>query len=38
MDENNREVHSEKVVEIVILEDGTIICGDQFGVGRKRRP
>jgi DNA-binding beta-propeller fold protein YncE len=36
MDEQNREVHSEKVVEVIILEDGMIIAGDQFGVGRKR--
>ena len=35
-DEDGKEVHSEKVVEIIILADGTIITGDQFGVGRKR--
>jgi DNA-binding beta-propeller fold protein YncE len=35
-DEEGREVHSEKIVEI-ILEDGQIVAvGDQFGVGRKR--
>lgn len=35
-DEQGREVHSEKIVEIFFLEDGTLITGDQFGVGRKR--
>ncbi len=36
MDEEGREVHSEKVIEIV-FEDGTPIAnGDQFGMGRKR--
>jgi len=35
MDEKGREVHSEKVIEVIIMEDGTIIVGDQFGVGRK---
>jgi DNA-binding beta-propeller fold protein YncE len=35
-DEEGREVHSEKVVEIV-MEDGTVVLvGDQFGLGRKR--
>jgi DNA-binding beta-propeller fold protein YncE len=35
-DEEGREAHSEKIVEI-ILEDGQIVAvGDQFGVGRKR--
>jgi hypothetical protein len=34
-DEEGREVHSEKVVEIV-MEDGTVVrCGDQFGLGRE---
>ncbi len=34
-DEEGREVHSEKIVEIH-FEDGTVIfCGDQFGLGRK---
>jgi DNA-binding beta-propeller fold protein YncE len=34
-DEDGCEVHSEKVVEIV-LEDGTVVLvGDQFGLGRK---
>jgi hypothetical protein len=34
-DEEGREVHSEKVVEIV-LADGTVVrCGDQFGLGRE---
>lgn len=37
MDEKDREVHSEKVVEVIILSDGTIIVGDQFGVGRRKR-
>ena len=36
-DEEGREVHSEKIVE-VILEDGRIVAvGDQFGVGRRGR-
>lgn len=34
-DEKGREVHSEKVIEILVLEDGSLIVGDQFGVGRK---
>jgi DNA-binding beta-propeller fold protein YncE len=35
-DEEGREVHSEKVVEI-IMEDGIpVIVGDQFGLGRKK--
>jgi DNA-binding beta-propeller fold protein YncE len=35
MDEEGREVHSEKVVEL-IFEDGELVAvGDQFGVGRK---
>jgi hypothetical protein len=34
-DEEGREVHSEKVVEIVFA-DGTVVrCGDQFGLGRE---
>jgi DNA-binding beta-propeller fold protein YncE len=37
MDEKGREAHSEKIVEILFLEDGTILTGDQFGVGRKKR-
>jgi sugar lactone lactonase YvrE len=36
-DEEGREVHSEKIVEL-IFEDGQLVAvGDQFGVGRKRR-
>jgi DNA-binding beta-propeller fold protein YncE len=36
-DEEGREVHSEKVVEI-ILEDGVpVLVGDQFGLGRKKK-
>ena len=35
-DEEGREVHSEKVEEIV-WEDGTVVLvGDQFGLGRKK--
>src|SRR5204863_8741871 len=35
MDDEGREVHSEKVIEIV-LSDGSIIrVGDQFGLGRE---
>ena len=34
-DEEGREVHSEKVMEVV-FEDGELVwIGDQFGVGRK---
>ena len=37
-DEKGREVHSEKVVEIV-FEDGTpVLNGDQYGLGRKGQP
>jgi hypothetical protein len=35
-DEKGREVHSEKMVEIVIGE-GPVRVGDQFGIGRKGR-
>jgi DNA-binding beta-propeller fold protein YncE len=36
MDEDGREVHSEKVMEIVFA-DGTVIrVGDQFGLGRRK--
>jgi hypothetical protein len=35
-DEKGREVHSEKMVEIV-LGEGVVRTGDQFGVGRKRK-
>lgn len=35
-DEEGREAHSEKVIEIILDADGNIIAvGDQFGVGRK---
>jgi urease beta subunit len=33
-DEQGREVHSEKMVEIVFAGDRPIQTGDQFGVGR----
>jgi len=36
-DEEGREAHSEKVVEIILDADGNVVAvGDQFGVGRKR--
>ena len=35
MDEEGREVHSEKVVEIIWVNGVPIFVGDQFGVGRK---
>jgi hypothetical protein len=36
MDEEGREVHSEKVMEI-IFADGTVLrVGDQFGLGRRK--
>lgn len=35
MDEENREVHSEKVVELIFEGDELVAVGDQFGVGRK---
>jgi DNA-binding beta-propeller fold protein YncE len=34
-DEEGREVHSEKVVEIVMVDGVPVIVGDQFGLGRK---
>jgi hypothetical protein len=34
MDEKNREVHSEKMVEIHFQDGMPIRTGDQFGVGR----
>jgi hypothetical protein len=34
-DEEGREVHSEKVVEIVFVDGVPVLNGDQFGVGRK---
>jgi DNA-binding beta-propeller fold protein YncE len=36
-DEKGRPVHSEKVVEIILFDDGSMMVGDQFGVGRKGR-
>jgi DNA-binding beta-propeller fold protein YncE len=35
-DENGREVHSEKVVEVIWKNGKPVRNGDQFGVGRKR--
>ena len=35
MDEEDREVHSEKVVELTFEGDTLVAVGDQFGVGRK---
>jgi len=35
-DEKGREVHSEKMVEIVFRDGAPALNGDQFGVGRKR--
>ncbi len=35
-DEKNREVHSEKMVEIVFREGVPVGNGDQFGIGRKK--
>ena len=35
MDEEGREVHSEKVVELIFEGDTLVTVGDQFGVGRK---
>ncbi len=35
MDEEGREVHSEKVVEIVFVDGVPVRNGDQFGLGRK---
>jgi DNA-binding beta-propeller fold protein YncE len=34
-DEKGREVHSEKVVELIFADGRLIAAGDQFGVGRK---
>jgi hypothetical protein len=33
-DEKGREVHSEKLVEVVFKDGAPVRCGDQFGVGR----
>ncbi|MCE9565087.1 MAG: hypothetical protein K8U57_23900 [Planctomycetes bacterium] len=35
-DEKDREVHSEKMVEIHFKEKVPVVAGDQFGLGRKR--
>ena len=37
MDEEGREVHSEKVVEIVLVDGAITAVGDQFGLGREKR-
>jgi DNA-binding beta-propeller fold protein YncE len=37
MDEEDREVHSEKVVELIFDGDQLVAVGDQFGVGRRRQ-
>lgn len=37
MDEEGREVHSEKVVEIIWVDGVPVWVGDQFGLGRKGR-
>src|SRR5262249_7624934 len=37
-DEKGREVHSEKVIEIVLLDGVPVRVGDQFGLGRKGQP
>jgi hypothetical protein len=34
-DEEDREVHSEKIVELIFEGDQLVAVGDQFGVGRK---
>jgi DNA-binding beta-propeller fold protein YncE len=36
MDEEGREVHSEKVVEVILENGEVVLVGDQFGVGRKK--
>jgi hypothetical protein len=36
-DENGREVHSEKMVEVVFRAGAPVRNGDQFGVGRRER-
>jgi DNA-binding beta-propeller fold protein YncE len=38
MDEMGREVHSEKVIEIVLIDGLPVRVGDQFGLGRKGQP
>jgi hypothetical protein len=34
-DEKGREVHSEKVVEVIFRDGVPVLCGDQFGLGRR---
>jgi sugar lactone lactonase YvrE len=34
-DEEGREVHSEKIVEVLLLDGEIVLVGDQFGVGRR---
>jgi hypothetical protein len=36
MDEEGREAHSEKVVEIVFADGTVLMVGDQFGLGRRK--
>jgi hypothetical protein len=36
-DEKGREVHSEKMLEIIIKGDVPVVAGDQFGLGRVGR-
>ena len=38
MDEEGREVHSEKVIEVLLVDGEIVLVGDQFGLGRKGRP
>lgn len=37
-DEENREVHGEKVVEVISVDGEPVMTGDQFGLGRKGVP
>jgi DNA-binding beta-propeller fold protein YncE len=37
-DEKGREVHSEKVIEVVLIDGVPVRVGDQFGLGRKGLP
>jgi hypothetical protein len=34
-DEEGREVHGEKDIEIIFMDDVPVMVGDQFGLGRK---
>src|SRR5690606_4725421 len=38
MDEEGREVHSEKMLEVHFSADGPVRVGDQFGLGRRMEP